>query len=120
MTSTNYPEFVASKVKAGSDIMFQCTPLKAHLNHMAMGVCGEAGELVDAIKKFTMYNKPLDRANVVEELGDLEFYMEGLRASLKITREETLAANQAKLSKRYKEGFTDAEAAERSDKKPTE
>lgn len=38
---------------------------------MATGVSGEAGELLDAVKKSVVYKKPLDRENVVEELGDL-------------------------------------------------
>lgn len=84
---------------------------------MAVGVSGEAGELLDAIKKVAVYRKPVDRANVVEELGDLEFYMEGLRQGLGITREETLLANINKLSKRY-EGlkYSDSAAQTRADK----
>lgn len=84
---------------------------------MAIGVSGEAGELLDAIKKVVIYNKPIDRENVVEELGDIEFYLEGLRQSLGITREETIAANINKLGKRY-EGlkYSDQAAQDRADK----
>jgi NTP pyrophosphatase (non-canonical NTP hydrolase) len=74
---------------------------KFDLMHMALGIAGEAGELVDAIKKYTIYNKPLDVANVIEELGDLEWYMEGMRQRLRITREQVLEANISKLEKRY-------------------
>jgi NTP pyrophosphatase (non-canonical NTP hydrolase) len=85
--------------------------------HMAIGISGEAGELLDAIKKQVIYRKPLDRENVLEELGDLEFYMEGIRQGLGITREQCLEANIAKLGKRY-EGmkYTDGAAQERADK----
>lgn len=69
--------------------------------HMAIGVAGEAGELLDAIKKFVVYQKTLDVENVVEELGDLEFYMQGLRSALNIKREETISHCTAKLSVRY-------------------
>ena len=51
---------------------------------MVVGVSGEAGELLDAVKKAVIYRKPLDLENVIEELGDLEFYMEGLRQGLEI------------------------------------
>ena len=87
--------------KSGEDIFAQMTPEKADLNHMAMGIAGEAGELVDAIKRFTIYNKSLDRENVIEELGDIEFFLEGLRQRLRISRNETLAHNIEKLGKRY-------------------
>jgi NTP pyrophosphatase (non-canonical NTP hydrolase) len=84
---------------------------------MAMGVSGEAGELLDAIKKSAIYRKPLDIANVIEELGDLEFYMEGIRQSLGITRRECLDANIAKLICRYGDHYSDEAANARADKR---
>lgn len=110
-------EMVAALVKKPGAIIPQLTEEKVDLIHAIMGISGEAGELLDAIKKATIYDKPLDRENVVEELGDLEFYIEQLRQRLGITREETLDANIAKLRKRY-EGFqySDAAAHARADK----
>ena len=49
-------------------------PDSAHAVHMGIGIFGEVGELVDAIKKAAVYNKPMDNENVLEELGDIEFY----------------------------------------------
>lgn len=90
---------------------------KDHLNHMVLGVAGEAGELVDAIKKHTIYDKELDRTNVVEELGDLAFYMQGIMTPLAITWHEVVNNNVAKLSKRYaKLTFSTQEAQDRADK----
>lgn len=92
-------------------------PERAHLLHMAVGVSGEAGELLDAVKKAAIYGKPIDRDNVIEELGDLEFYMEGLRQGLNIDRNEVLDANAAKLAKRYHTGtYSDQQAQTRADK----
>lgn len=112
-----HSELVKALVKPGKQILEAMTPSDAHLLHMVIGISGEAGELLDALKKFVIYRKPLDRENVIEELGDLEFYMEGLRSALMITREETLEANIAKLSKRY-EGlkYSDKAAQDRADK----
>lgn len=87
--------------KPGKDIVESLTPEMAHALHMAVGVSGEAGELLDAVKKAAIYCKPVDITNVIEELGDLEFYMEGIRQGLGITREQTLEANIDKLSVRY-------------------
>jgi NTP pyrophosphatase (non-canonical NTP hydrolase) len=82
-----------------------------------MGISGEAGELVDAIKKSVMYRKPLDMEHVIEEMGDLEFYLEGLRQQLGITREQTLDANMLKLGARYSSGsYSDSQAVTRADK----
>ena len=117
MSTIKHNEMVKGLVKSGHTIAAELTGDDAHLVHMAVGISGEAGELLDAIKKKAIYRKELDRENVIEELGDLEFYMEGLRQGLGITREECLDANIAKLGKRY-EGlrYSDKAAHERADK----
>jgi len=108
---------VLALAKPGEEIVATFTPSSAHMLHMAVGVSGESWELLDAIKKNVFYNKPLDRANVIEELGDLEFYMSGLRQGLGITRDEVLEANIQKLFKRYASGsYSDKQAQERADK----
>ena len=108
---------VKALVKSGETILAEMTADEAHLMHMTIGISGEAGELLDAIKKQVIYRKPLDMENVIEELGDLEFYMEGVRQGLGITREQCLEANIAKLGKRY-EGlkYSDTAAQDRADK----
>lgn len=112
-----HQDLVRALVKPGEDIAANITPQEAHALHMIAGVSGESGELLDAIKKHVIYKKPLDRANVVEELGDLEFYMEGLRQGLGITREETIDGNIAKLSVRYSGlKYSDSAAQNRADK----
>lgn len=110
-------DLVLALAKPGGAIIDDLSPWSAHLLHMAVGASGEAGELLDAIKKVAIYARPVDRANVVEELGDLEFYLRGLREALGISREETLAANIAKLSVRYAEGrYSNSAAQARADK----
>jgi NTP pyrophosphatase (non-canonical NTP hydrolase) len=117
MKKIKHDEMVYLLAKPGEDIRASLTDTSAHRLHMAVGVCGEAGELIDAIKKEAIYCKEVDRDNVIEELGDLEFYMEGLRQSFGITRQETINANIKKLSKRYNElRYSDQAAQERKDK----
>lgn len=86
------------------------------LLHAAIGIAGEGGELLDAVKKLWVYDKPLDIANAIEELGDLEYYMKAFRRRLGVTREQVLRANIEKLNRRYPGGYTDAAAVERADK----
>lgn len=112
-----HQKVVAALAKPGSSILADLTPNSSHLLHMAVGVAGEAGELLDAIKKHAIYTKPLDMQNVIEELGDLEFYMEGIRASLNISRDDVIEYNMEKLGKRYPEWeYTNSAAQERADK----
>jgi NTP pyrophosphatase (non-canonical NTP hydrolase) len=115
-TENEYSDMVKFLAKPGAEIASNLSGRKAHLIHMVMGISGEAGELLDAIKKHGIYGKQLDTKNVIEELGDLEFYMEGLRQGLCISREETIKANIEKLSVRYKHGYSDQAAIERADK----
>jgi len=112
-----HDEMVKELAKSGEIIASEINGEDAHILHMAVGICGEAGELIDAIKKHVIYRKDLDMENVIEELGDLEFYMEGLRQGLGITRERCIEANINKLGKRY-EGFkySDKQAHDRADK----
>lgn len=112
-----HSELVKALVKRPDLILETLDDEKVDLMHAGFGIFGESGELLDAIKKHIVYNKPLDRENVVEELGDMEFYMEQLRQRLGITREETLEHNIMKLSERYAGiQYSDRAAQERADK----
>lgn len=120
MDTKDYGKMVHILAKPGAIIAQEMTASDAHLLHMTIGISGEAGELLDAIKKSVIYQKPLDRTNVIEELGDLEFYMEGLRQAINISREEVLITNMEKLSGvkgRYEQGqYSDEQAQARQDK----
>lgn len=105
-----YAEFVEKLIKKFPD-------RRLELCHAAMGVTGEAGELCDAIKKHAVYGKEADCKNILEELGDLEFYMEVVRAQYSIHRDETLQANAMKLAERYRDlEYSDEAAIARADK----
>lgn len=108
---------VLALIKPGNVIADETTGNEANLLHMALGIYSEAGELLDAIKKNVIYKRALDLDNVVEELGDLEFYMEGLRQALYLNRGDILQSNIDKLSKRYQGGiYSNTSAQERADK----
>lgn len=105
-----YGRFVATLVK-------QLPSLIEDRLHAAVGISGEAGELLDAIKKNWVYNKPLDHENVKEELGDLMFYITALMMLEGLTMQEVLQSNADKLSERYKGlQYSDEAAQARADK----
>ena len=54
--------------------------------------------------------------NVIEELGDADFYKQGILNAIDVTQEEVTAKNMAKLKKRYGDGYTDGKAQARADK----
>jgi hypothetical protein len=88
--------------------------------HAAMIISKEAGELLDAVYRLAVYENEFTEQvydNIVEELGDIEFGMSLLRQQIGVARDTTIAANTAKLNKRYAEGkFSDAQATARADK----
>lgn len=112
-----YSEFVSKLCKPGELIRSSITAENAHMLHMAIGLSGEAGELLDAVKKHVIYEKELDVINVIEELGDLEFFLEGFRQSIGVNRQEIINNNIKKLSIRYSRIEYSNEAAQnRADK----
>ena len=48
------------------------------IEHALIGLLGELGEITDTYKKHLIYEQPLDRANLLEELGDFAFYFQML------------------------------------------
>ena len=74
--------------------------------HMLIGLQGELGEVTELMKKvfFSGRRIPDVTHRIVEELGDVEFYLEGLRQALCVTREEILEKNVEKLRARFPDG----------------
>ena len=113
----SYNQFVASLAKPGKEIVESMTHEDAHMLHMAVGICGEAGELLDAIKKAVIYRKSLDFLNVKEEAGDILFYLTGLLGQLGMSLDECIEENRRKLSKRYALGrYSNDQEVTRADK----
>lgn len=84
--------------------------------HAAVGAATEAGELLDQMKKHWIYGKPLDLDNVVEECGDILFYVAAMLSVYGYTLDHAAELNIIKLEKRYPQGYTDAAAQARADK----
>ena len=66
-----HEKMVELLAKSGQEILDGLTPDSIHSLHMAVGISGEAAELAEAIFE-------LGRKDVVEEIGDLLFYVVGL------------------------------------------
>ncbi len=92
------------------------TPEQADMLHMAIGLAGEACELLDTVLKHVVDNEPLDVENLIEESGDISFFHTGLRHAANMTRDEALQANIEKLQTRYPVGYTNEAAQQRADK----
>ena len=72
----------------------------------ALGLCGEAGEFTDLVKKIIYHNHPMNTEKLCEELGDILWYVARACSALNISMNNIARANTAKLSTRYPEGFS--------------
>jgi NTP pyrophosphatase (non-canonical NTP hydrolase) len=104
-----YSAFVKSRFKPME------TPVHTLL-HAAVGMSGETGEFLDAVKKVWVYRKKPDIDNIVEELGDILFYFTAACQLIRVNPLQVMAVNVQKLQKRYPDGYTDEAAQARADK----
>ena len=84
----------------------RCDTHRDEVLNAVLGLGGEAGEIVDQVKKeyfHTQKPDPFHRAKLVSELGDSFFYHIKFMALKGITLEECLADNKAKLESRHPE-----------------
>lgn len=70
-----------------------------------MGLCGESGEAINIVKKWIAQGHELDRQSLIEELGDIAWYLAETATALDLTLESVLKGNINKLKKRYPNGF---------------
>ena len=71
-----------------------------------MGLCGEAGETIDLVKKHLHQGHDLDQEAMKKELGDIAWYLAETAYALGYSLEEVCKGNIDKLKKRFPEGFS--------------
>ncbi len=81
----------------------------------ALGLAGEAGEVVDAIKKWSYHGHLLDQKARLVEMGDVLWYLVLIGSVFGWELEQMVEANVAKLHKRYPYGFEVAPSVGRED-----
>lgn len=78
-----------------------------------MGLCGEAGEAIDLVKKHLHQGHPLDKDKLVKELGDIAWYLAETAYALDFPLEIVLRKNLEKLKNRYPDGFDESRSQNR-------
>lgn len=87
----DHVQLVKDLAKPGNDILQQLTAEDCHILHMLIGVIGEVLELELAV---ITQDHELTAAEVVEELGDIEFYLTGLCISFSIDPSTDASTNK--------------------------
>ena len=59
-----------------------------------MGLCGEAGEAIDLVKKHLAQGHELDREGLIKELGDVAWYLAETATALDVELEEVAAKHE--------------------------
>ena len=77
--------------------------------YAAIGLCGEAGEASEIVKKHVYHDHPLDDEHLMRELGDVLWYVTYMAHLLNCPLSTIMALNLDKLAKRYPDGKFDAE-----------
>lgn len=81
----------------------------------ALGLAGEAGEIVEHVKKYIYHGHQYDRAEMSKEIGDVLWYLTYLANSLDLRLSDIMQQNIEKLAKRYPNGFTHEDSQNREE-----
>lgn len=98
MNINDYQKFAGKAIRPESEG-------KDPLVGFALGLAGECGEVVDSIKKKVYHGRveeATSKEHMVEELGDVMWYVANLATTLGVSLEEVLDKNYEKLENRYK------------------
>ena len=79
------------------------------LRNAALGLCGEAGEFADLVKKFSYQGHDLDKEHLKRELGDIMWYMALAATIIGCDLEDVAETNITKLRARYPKGHFESQ-----------
>ncbi len=113
MDANEYQNLAARTLSKSVD--FKISDSEQLLIWHALGLSGEAGEIVDIIKKGVFHHHGIDRAELTKELGDVMWYLAVMCTSLGIPLSTIMAQNIEKLKKRYPDGFNVEDSIARVD-----
>lgn len=117
MNNIQIEEFIKNIKRVNCDKVHLPSPA---FMHAVIGIADEAGELMEILKRAMYYGDAIDDDHVIEEHGDLMFYI--IRDCMRIAEKRgvntqcifqaVLDRNDAKLKARYPDGFSEGKATE--------
>jgi NTP pyrophosphatase (non-canonical NTP hydrolase) len=88
-------------------------PFQIELLHASMGAVTESAEMMDAMKKHLIYGAELDMVNVLEEIGDMMWYIAIVCRVAEVSLGTVLQNNIDKLRVRFPDQFDELQAMDR-------
>ena len=105
--------------KESTDVFKPIKPLQPQqirLLDWAMGLGGEAGEVLDLLKHIICHqDTQLDKMELAKELGDVLWYVSAIATTCEIDLADVAALNRAKLLHRYQGAYSVEASANRHD-----
>ena len=83
------------------------------VSNWSMGLAGEAGEVVDYLKKVVHHGHTIDEDHIAKELGDVLWYVAMLADEFEIRLDDVAQRNADKLRARYPAGFSEDRSKDR-------
>ena len=87
------------------------------LSNLCMGLAGESGEVIDYIKKGLYHGHKLEINKIIEELGDVMWYITNISSYFSISMNKILEEKIRKLEERYPDGFSELNSINRKEYK---
>ncbi len=117
MVNEHIQEFIKNIERCNCDKIHMVPPA---FMHAVIGMTDEMGELSEILKRALYYGDRIDNDHILEELGDMMFYimLECMRQAavrgmlVSEVFQRVLDGNVSKLKKRFPEGFSEAKATE--------
>ena len=91
--------------------------INEELTNLCMGLAGEIGEIVDYVKKGLYQGHAIECSKIVEEIGDVMWYLTNLATFYRLPMTFILDENIKKLEERYPEGFSAEKSINRKEYK---
>ncbi len=98
MTLNEYQKFAAQGIHTAT---LEREPVVG----FALGLAGEAGEVVDDIKKRIFHGREVPIEHTAEELGDVMWYVANIASQYNLSLEDILIQNVVKLQARYADKY---------------
>jgi len=99
MTFTQYQKSAIATKKQWDDPKFERM-------YLAMSIAGEAGEVIEIIKKHVRDGTEINLEKLKLELGDVLWYIAALSDAFDLNLDDVAVANIDKLRKRHGESFS--------------
>lgn len=110
-----YVEHIEAVVEfSEKEAKLDANSIDPRLLHGIVGLATEVAEVLEVLEKTLFHGEELDRHNLFEERGDIEYYLALIDDSLNFEEEAIRSQNIKKLKARYPQGFETEKAMNRN------